>query len=106
MLNVFVFRDVIREHVMQIVLAIPPARAQSCNDTAVCDADAVENRVARVILRMSNPASDVLIQADEEDAKPWVRCECAEQEERQGDDYDEDFERPVRLEEMLYFLLD
>jgi hypothetical protein len=67
MLDIFVFRNVVREHMMEIVLAVPPERAKPNNDSTVDFSNFKQNRIATVILRMSNPPSEILIDTYEDD---------------------------------------
>jgi len=65
---------------MEIVLAVPPERAKPNNDSTVDFSNFKKNRIATVILRMSNPPSEILINANEDDAKNWIGSENSKEE--------------------------
>jgi len=62
------------------VLAVPPERAKPNNDSTVDFSNFKKNRIATVILRMSNPPSEILINANEDDAKNWIGSENSKEE--------------------------
>lgn len=95
MLDIFIFRNVIGEHMVEIVLAVPPERAKSNNDSTVDFSNFKKNRIAAVILRMSNPPSDILIYAYEDDAKNWIGSEDTKEEYRERYDQNANFDWPV-----------
>ena len=65
---------------MKIMLAVPPERAKPNNDSTVDFSNFKKNRIATVILRMSNPPSEILINANEDDAKNWIGSENSKEE--------------------------
>jgi len=65
---------------VEIVLAVPPERAKPNNDSTVDFSNFKKNRIATVILRMSNPPSEILINANEDDAKNWIGSENSKEE--------------------------
>ena len=69
---------------MKIMLAVPPERAKPNNDSTVDFSNFKKNRIATVILRMSDPPSKILIYAYEDDTKDWVGSEDPEEEYREG----------------------
>jgi len=96
-LDIFVFWNVIREHMVEIVLAVPPERAKPNNDSTVDFSNFKKNRIATVILRMSNPPSEILINANEDDAKNWIGSENPKEEYRERYDQNTNFDWPVGL---------
>jgi len=82
---------------MEIVLAVPPERAKSNNNSTVDFSDFKQNRIATVILRMSNPPRDILIYAYEDDAKNWIGSENSKEEDREGYDQNANLDWPVGL---------